>query len=72
MKKAFFNLKGTGHIMFESVSKRDKFAECGRKEKLTNVDALKIIQKIFKRDHKMMRSYLCPHCKMWHITHTHI
>lgn len=70
MKKYFFNVKGVGHLMFESRSKRDRFSECGRKEKLTNLDAQRIIKKIFNRDKKMMRSYLCPHCGAWHITHT--
>ena len=68
MKKAFFRTNN-GSIMFDSKSSRDKYSECIRKEKLTNSAANKIIKKTCVRTGKLLYTYLCPHCRMWHLTH---
>lgn len=68
MKRSFFRTpKGT--LMFPSKSSRDKYSECSRKEALTNAAANQIIKKVARKDHKLLYTYLCPHCKMWHLTH---
>lgn len=69
MKISFFRTE-SGNIKFDSVSRRNKYKECERKAAYSNIAANIAIKKFYKTNERLLRTYLCPHCKMWHLTHT--
>jgi hypothetical protein len=68
MKTAFFRTPD-GHLMFPSISKQKKFKACDRKKQYTNVAVNEMVKTIYRMEHRLLSTYLCPHCQMWHLTH---
>jgi hypothetical protein len=68
MKTAFFKTEN-GSIKFESIGKRDKYKTCERKFSYTNLGANNAIKNVYKKEGKLLSTYTCPHCGMWHLTH---
>lgn len=68
MKTAFFRTE-KGYIKFDSIGQRDKYKACERKVAYTNSGANHAVKQVYKKDGVMLSVYLCPHCKMWHVTH---
>jgi hypothetical protein len=68
MKTAFFKTEN-GHIKFDSIGQRDRYKMCDRKTAYSNFAANLAIKKLYNKEKVILVTYLCPHCKMWHLTH---
>lgn len=68
MKTAFFKTEN-GNIKFESIGQRNRYKMCERKAAYSNFAANIAIKNLYKKEGKLLSTYTCPHCGMWHLTH---